>query len=141
MGRSTSISTNISETAYTNAPIAQENVSNPINLSNSAGVRLNSNDSNLSVKGGFTNTVLDGGAIDRAFGFGSDALKTIASLTKENAQSINQNNAASLGFADKNNAYLDKYANKDANSDWTQNKTLLYIVGAVAVFYLFKVMK
>ena len=137
MGRSTSISTNISETSYTNAPIAQENVSNPINLTNSAGTRLNSSD--LSVSGNYT--ALDGGAINAAFGFGSEAIKALATLTKENVQSINKSNADALGFAGKNNAYLDKYANKDANSDWMQNKTFLYILGAVGVFYVFKAVK
>ncbi len=137
------LSQNTSNTAYTNAPIAQENVSNPINLSNSAGVRLGSNDikTDLKVGGAYSNTVLDGGAINSAFAFGGDVVKVLADLTKSNNQGLQASNAAALGLAGTNNAYLDKYANKDANSDWTQNKTLLYVVGAVAIFYVFKVMK
>lgn len=132
---SRSSSVNVSETDYVNAPIAQENVSNPINLSNSS-----SNNLGFSVSGK-GNTLLDGGAINSAFGFGSEAIKVLADLTKSNNQSIQATNAQALGLAGTNNAYLDKYANKDANSDWTQNKTLLYVLGAVAAFYVFKVMK
>lgn len=134
------LSQNLSSTAYTNAPIAQENVSNPINLSNSAGVRLNSNDNKTDIRGSTVNN-LDGGAISSAFGFGSEAIKVLADLSKANNQSVQATNAQALGLAGTNNAYLDKYANKDANSDWTQNKTLLYVLGAVAVFYVLKVMK
>jgi hypothetical protein len=132
-----SASTNVSSTANSNAPIAQENVSNPINLSNTTGFRLNSNDVKNDIRGSTLNT-LDGGAIGQAFGFGSEAIKLLADATKENNRQIQQANAAALGLVGTNNAYLDKYANKEANSDWLQNKTLLYVIGAVAIFWAFK---
>lgn len=126
-------STNTSNTAYTNAPIAQENVSNPVNLSNSANARINSNDVKNDIKtsvgGSYTNTTLDGGAIDRAFDFGSEAVKIIADLTK----ATNQNQAAQA--AQTQNAAIAAQGETNTNAaatDKDTNKKAL-IVGAVII--------
>lgn len=133
-------SINQSSTAYTNAPIAQENVSNPINLSNSAGVRLNSNDVKMDVKGNYSNTTLDGGAISQAFTFGEKAVNIIADLTRSNNQSMQAANMEATKLASQAAAGLDKNANQAALTDWTQNKTLIFggVLVAIAYFYFRK---
>lgn len=135
-----SSSYNASETSYTNAPIAQENVTNPINLTNATGNKIGSDIIGSTI----SNTTLDGGAIARAFDFGFNAVNLVADLTKQN--SINLLNAsgqavqASQKIASEAQNSLDKNVNGAANSDLFQNKTLL-VLGAVvlvAYFYLRK---
>lgn len=137
-----SSSYNASETSYTNAPIAQENVTNPINLVNATGNKIGSDIIGSTITN--SNTTLDGGAIARAFDFGFNAVNLVADLTKQN--SINLLNAsgqavqASQKIASEAQNSLDKNVNGAANSDLFQNKTLL-VLGAVvlvAYFYLRK---
>lgn len=111
---SSSTSSNTSNTAYTNAPVAQENVSNPLNLVNSSGVKLNSGDVNYKVNGGSL-SVLDGGAIGKAFDFGSQALSTLANFTRAgNEASMNDSRDTTHGAVTNANglpvatAWLDK---------------------------------
>lgn len=130
------LSSNASSTAYTNAPIAQENVSNPINLSNSAGVRLGSNDIKSDVRGS-TITSLDGGVINRAFDFGSEAVKIIADLSKSSNSAALASSGKATELALNAQESLDKNANGGANADWTQNKTLIFASVAIAIAYFY----
>lgn len=129
MGRS--ISTNQSSTAYTNAPIAQENVTNPINLSNSSGNVLGTSLT------GHNNTFLDGGAIEKAFNFGSDAVKIIADLTRSSNATAQSAASGATMLATQAQTALDTNKNQDALTDWTQNKTLIFggVLVAIAYFY------
>lgn len=135
------LSQNTSSTAYSNAPIAQENVSNPVNLSNSNSARINSNDVKndirTQVSGGLTNNTLDAGAINRAFDFGGEAVKIIADLTKSNNQNLAAQSAGTVGLALAAQGSLDKNANGAANSDIFQNKFLIVGAALVAVAYLY----
>jgi hypothetical protein len=126
-----SSSTNVSSTAYTNAPIAQDNVTNPINLTNATGNRVGSDivGSNIAT--------LDGGAIDKAFSFGTEAVKIIADLTKSNNSALQNASGQAVQLASNAQASLDKNANGAANSDLFQNKTLIVAAVAVVVAYFY----
>lgn len=133
------VSSNASNTSYTNAPIAQDGVTNPNNLVNSTqylAQRTNSGD----VKVGGNLTTLDGGAIGKAFDFGEKAVNIIADLTRSNNQSMQAANMEATKLASQAAAGLDKNANQSANADWTQNKTLIYgaVLSAIAYFYFRK---
>lgn len=134
-----SSSYNLSETSYTNAPIAQENVTNPINLTNASGNKIGSDIIGSSINS--TNNTLDAGAISRAFDFGTNAVKLVADLTREsNASLLNASGRAvdaSQRIASDAQSSLDKNVNGAANSDLFQNKTLLVGGVIVLIAYLY----
>lgn len=133
-------SVNQSSTSYANAPIAQENVSNPINLSNSSGVRSNSNDSRVDLRGNSQFNVLDGGAIASAFDFGNKAVQIVADLTKASNQAAQSAASGATMLATQAQEALNTNKNQDALTDWTQNKTLVFggVLVLIAYFYLRK---
>lgn len=136
---SVAISTNVSNTAYTNAPISQSDVTNPLNLLNSANAMIGS--TKTDVKGNLTSTVttLDGGAIEKAFNFGENVIGVIADITRSNNAGVLASNTEAMKIATQAQASLDKNANMAANSDWMQNKSLIYTLGAVLfAFFYFK---
>lgn len=121
-----SSSSNLSTTSYANAPIAQENVTNPNNLSNSSNNKLGTEISGSSLS--TVNNVLDAGAIDRAFSFGSDAVKLVADLTRQSNSSL----LDASGQAIQQSQNIASNAQGDLTSNLVQNKTL--VLGAVVVF-------
>lgn len=135
------LSQNTSSTANINAPIAQENVSNPINLSNSAGVRLGSNDIKNDIRGSTVNT-LDGGAIQKAFDFAEKTIEQSVALSKQINQSVAdvslKSNEVVAKSTDALNKAIERNANPDSLIEFLQNKTLLIAVVVIAGIYLWK---
>ena len=151
-------SSNTSNTNYTNTPVTQSDVTNPINLINSSAKigTTELNGSNYS-----SNTyvsTLDGGAISaalglgnnslnfsndalskvlefskttegRAFDFGSKLVGVVADLTKQSNSAAQANTGAAL------QAVALSKDETSAAADWTQNKTLIYAAVAVAIAY------
>lgn len=129
-----SSSVNQSNTTYQNLPIAQENVDNPLNLVNSTGNKLGSNEVStvLSGSASLTQNYLDGGSIGKSFDFGTKAIQLVADLT------TNQNKAL-LESSSKAVTAIKDTANPEAAADWMQNKTFLYVAGAAAIaFFWFR---
>lgn len=131
---------NASSTNYTNAPVAQEDVTNPINLINSSGIRLNSNDSPVNLSGNSQLSVLDGGAIASAFDFGNKAVQIVADLTRASNQTLQSANMEATKIASQAQSGLEANKNQEALADWTQNKTLVFggVLVAIAFFYFRK---
>lgn len=129
------LSTNASSTVNQNLPISQQDVSNPINLVNSSGIKLNSSD--LSLSGGseyshITN-LLDGGAIGKAFDFGTVAIGKLAELTTTlNSQNSENNANAIKSVLSSSSGQAEAVA-----ADWFQNPKIIGAAVAVAVAYLF----
>jgi hypothetical protein len=124
------VSTNTSNTNYTNTPITQSDVTNPINLTNSSA-KIGTTELSGST---YTNNTLDGGAIGKAFAFGSDLVKIVADITtRSNDAAQNQSGAALESVL----AAKEAGASQAAAVDITQNKTLIYAAVAVVVAYFF----
>lgn len=132
-------SVNQSTTNYQNTPISQSDVTNPLNFLNSAGNKIGSNESvsNTSVGAGSTLSFLDGGAITKAFDFGTLAISKIADLStqynKQVAEASTQAVDAVVGSTSTLNSSLVESA---SGFDWTKNRNLLIAAVAVAVAYM-----
>lgn len=134
-------------TSYANAPLSQESAKNPINAIGLTGSNVNtgdgvsgsSNSGNKTISGSTFNS-LDGGAINRAFEFGSDAVKIIADLTKSSNATAQSAASGATMLATQAQNSLDTNKNQDGLTDWTQNKTLIFggVLVAIAYFYFRK---
>lgn len=140
-------SSSVAQTNYSNAPISQESALNPANAVGLTGSNFNvgdgvtasSNSGNRTISGSTFNS-LDGGAINRAFEFGSDAVKIIADLTKASNQTVQSAASGATMLATQAQNSLDTNKNQDGLTDWTQNKTLIFggVLVAIAYFYFRK---
>ncbi|MDD2932749.1 MAG: hypothetical protein PHO76_02580 [Methylotenera sp.] len=131
-----SSSYNASSTQYTNAPITQSDVTNPVNLTNASNIKLGTNESvlTLGTNSQYTLNALDGDAISKAFDFGSNLVGIVADLTKQsNAAAQAQSGAALQGVI----AAKEAATAQTAAVDLTQNKTLIYAAVAMAVAYMY----
>lgn len=132
---SSSSSYNASSTSYANTPVTQEG-DNPNSLLNSSGnnVLTDSTQQNLSVGGSMT--TLDGGAIAKAFDFGSQLVGIVADITRQSNNAAQSQSAQALaGVLDATKAGgIDGQAKA---ADWMQNKTLIYAAAVVAVAFFF----
>lgn len=126
------LSQNTSNTQYTNTPVTQNDVTNPINLVNSTA-KIGTTELTGSNYTSSTNVnTLDGGAIAKAFSFGSDLVKIVADITtRSNDAAQNQSGAALESVL----AAKEAGASQAAAVDITQNKTLIYAAVAVAIAY------
>jgi len=131
------LSQNTSNTQYQNLPVTQENVTNPLNLVNSQNARLGSSETILQNGSTLNSNVLDGGAINSAFDFGSRAVQIIADLTTKQNEAILSANAATVGLAKDAQNALDKNVNPQSAADWMQNKTLILGLALVSIAYIY----
>lgn len=125
---SSSWNQSVSQTTYTNTPVTQENVSNPLNLTNSTA----NLGSQISVGGSLTlNQNADAQAVNSAFDFGSKLVQVVADITR-------QNNASQAAAAnDETKAAATGTATATGAIDWTQYKTELMIgAGILAWWFL-----
>lgn len=124
-----SSSSNTSQTSYQNLPVSQQDVSNPINLLNASNVRLGSD---INQTGSTFNT-LDGGAISKAFEFGTQAITKLADLSvKANAGVADASSQAVKAAVATTSGQAEAEA-----TDWMQNPKILAAAVAVAVAYMF----
>lgn len=128
---STAISTNQSSTAYTNAPITQSDVTNPVNLTNASNVKVGSSETNtnlnLATGSNYTNTSLDGGAISKAFEF----VTHFADMTRATNATLGNNSGAGVQAA------VAGVTTQPVTEKLLQNKTLIYAAVAVAAAWFF----
>lgn len=143
-----------SATTYKNNPLTTGDGDNPINLLDAYGTQLGgeknvsgsgnavdtSRSGNFTLSNGASYSVLDGGAISKAFDFGTDAVKIIADLTRASNQTSQSAASGATMLATQAQNSLDTNKNQDALTDWTQNKTLIFggVLVAIAYFYFRK---
>lgn len=140
---SSSFNQNISSsnTSYSNAPVTLDGA-NPLGLANSSGNKIQTGGSELALGAGAQFNSLDGGAISRAFAFGTEAITAIADLTKKYNENTQQVNQQALGFATGANQAAQTLATNaatpNATSDILNNKTLLIGGFVLVAYFIFK---
>lgn len=125
---STSSTTNNSSTENTSAPISQ-NGNDTLALTKSKLMQGGSGNVNgsLTLGAGAVQNTLDGGAIGRAFDFGTQAIVAMLETTKQAKQATTEAGNAALSFANS--------ANNAAKPEVQNNKTIM-ILGAVVIAYI-----
>lgn len=119
---SSSWNQSVSQTTYTNTPVTQENVSNPLNLTNSTA----NLGSQISVGGNLTMNA-DAQAVGAAFDFGSKLVQVVADITRQN------NVAAADAAKDETKAAADD--KKAAAFDWKKYEVPAMLAGSVLVWW------
>jgi hypothetical protein len=148
---SSSYAYNASSTAYNNTPITQEG-DNPLALSSASGNQvggssnINGNLTTSQMLGtGASINNLDGGAIERAFAFGTDAIGIIADLTKKYNENQQSTTSAALGFAttanDKSQTLAAANVAPSVGADIFNNRALLIIGGLGVAYFVYKAYK
>lgn len=117
-----------SKTNYTNAPITQENVSNPLNLTNSSAKF--GTDITLGTGANLTlNSSSDPQTVGAALDFGSKLVQVVADITR-------QNNAAAAGAAKDETKAAATDTKAAAAFDWEKYKTELALGAGLLVWWL-----
>lgn len=131
-------STNISTTNNQNMPISQSDVSNPLNLVNASGNKLNSSESSFTFGNAANLNMLDGGAISKAFDFGTLAISKLSDLTTQYNKQVSDNSTKAVDAVVKNTDKLNSALTDSASGyDWTKNRNLLAAAVAVALAYMY----
>lgn len=132
------LSQNISTTNNQNMPISQSDVSNPLNLVNASGNKVGSNESSWTFGNAANLNMLDGGAVSRAFDFGTLAISKLSDLTTQYNKQVSENSAKAVEAVVKNTDKLNSALTDSASGyDWTKNRNLLAAAVAVALAYLY----
>jgi hypothetical protein len=116
-----------SSTNYTNTPVTQEDVTNPVNLVNSSA-RFGS-DINVGGALSIVNNT-DAQTVGAAFDFGSKLVQVVADITRQNnasnvSQAVTDTKDAATGTTTAAAAF-----------DWTQYKTELMIGAGIVAWWL-----
>lgn len=114
-----------SSTNYTNTPVTQENVTNPLNLTNSTA-KLGTD---ISVGGSLTINS-DAQTVGQAFDFGTKLVQVVADITRQN------NVAAAAAAKTETKAAATDGASAGAVFDWTKYKTELALGAGLLVWWM-----
>ncbi len=149
---SSSVSNSSSNTNYSNLPITQSDLTNPITTANTSGTQaggmgnvngsLSRNDS-LNLSGNAQVNSLDGGSINAAFNFANNALLAIASQTKAFNEQTSAVNSAAIGLSGQTLTNTAAATTQAAETTTQANKNYLLIGLAVlaAGYFYFKANK
>jgi len=126
-----SSSSSLSTTNYTNQPVTQENVSNPLNIANS-NARIGSSEIFAMTGANLTlNSNSDPQTVQSAFDFGSKLVQVVADITRQN------NSRQAQAAKDETKAAATGTATATDAIDWTKYKTELMIgAGILAWWFL-----